>query len=858
MDHLRRRLLICVLFSLFYAPVAVSATPADLLADPVIIRGDKLDGLIGESPAGIRVFAYGADGFTLVPFQVDERMEVSAYKSWTTRTRVLTYAFDRGPKAQPDPDPTFDRDDELVFMAFSAGERANGGGPPRGAETCEEVVLNLRDGGAAYVYACSMKKPGPLSEKRFVREETDDSIESIGYSVGFHEGNPVNFHRLQTREGDELNPDVVDRFKLKVEVLIGYGIATYPLTDDDFQHYLRGVRAGSVRVIKEFESVLETWAGAQIRTYNHVYFYPRHFEYDMLFRGAANWGKNFNRSHLEMAIDLDEGGRGMSFHSDKNLAGVRVDGYTSPAELHMDYGPARWAAVSGNAGTLMVYMGLDRGAELYKDLFYADNEVRGDPPEEAPGMIGKFGYVIRDLQKAGFDAFPVRFAVYPRGAAFQEGMADPFVNVYSDPLKVELNRHQLWAVNPDAPPVPDTREEKPKSIFAEQKRGLMIARFIAPSFLYDPNLLGSGPGIGYTDIDFLGTGTYFGFFSMWSDRGYATYEVTFSELRFIKNVESFRVSLRNSSFPAEPYYGVGNDTDKDHRTLYWWNRDKVEVKFSKYFGGIYGSEFQFQYEKVGLDSGIQPLSGEGTPSIEERFGKDGELKGERWGPPVYGMEGGNMSRVRVELYRDMRNAKYLPKYGNYQGFHLDAVNSILGADYDFVKAGIDLRSYWHPDFLNPLPFWDETVNPRRTFLTKFFGPDKNRAFASRIQIGRIFAEEIDFRGREILDVPFYELNYIGSSHTVKGFSSKRFRDNDMFVGSVEYRWRWWKFQDMALFYDIGLVMEDMLVREDWGGPWHHGYGISWRIHKPPHVIVTFEFAWSIENQAMQHQMNVAF
>jgi hypothetical protein len=50
----------------------------------------------------------------------------------------------------------------------------------------------------------------------------------------------------------------------------------------------------------------------------------------------------------------------------------------------------------------------------------------------------------------------------------------------------------------------------------------------------------------------------------------------------------------------------------------------------------------------------------------------------------------------------------------------------------------------------------------------------------------------------------------------------------------------------------------MLEQESWEQTWHHGYGFSFRIHVPPHIIVTFEWAWSPEEAGLMHQMNMAF
>jgi len=859
------RAVLCFL-AVLLVPLSQALAGPPRRIDPVIVTGKQADALLGAGPRNLRAYAYRSGNFTPVLYQVDERMEVTVYPSAVSMERILTYAFDSGVNTE-DPDPSFDENDEFVFMASSAAEKAPDGSLPGGASLCEEMeISDPLNGETRYLYACIMERPAPaLQESRVKVNDLDyekgaNIIDADGYRVEYPAVNPVNFTSFRVRgEDGELKRQVVDRFKLGIKVQVLRGVAGYPLTDSDYEHFVRGVRAGPVRVIKEYKSVLETWSHSQKRSYNHVYFYPYHIEYDMDVTAAANWGDYIHRSHLIMAIDLNDQGRNMKFYSEKNLRGQKVDGHTSTTELKMDYGPTEWSCVSGEqAGTIMVHMGLYRWTELYNDLYYSDNDNRGDPPEKVPGMIGKFGYYVRDLQKAGFDNFPVRFAIYGRPGNYEKGAEEEFVPLYQSPLKVKINSHRLRAVVPDGPELEDDRADRPRSIYAEDKKSFETTQFLAPSFIIDPNLLGIGPGVGYSNIDFLGTGTYFGAMAMWTDRGYATYDVTISELRFIEGVESFEISAGYGSFPAEPYYGMGNDSDKDDKVLYWWTETEAEVEFSKYFAHIYGADFKIGYRAIELDSGIQPRSGDGTPSIEEHFGEDDELEGRRWGPPVYGMDGGNHSGFEVSLYRDMRSAEKLPKFGNYQEIRADVVTSALGADYDYAKVTIDLRGYYHPDWLNPIPYLDENVNRRYSMAKKFFGMGKNRTIAGRFRLVRTFADETDWYGRDVLDVPFYELPYLGSSSTLKGYQSKRFRDNDAVMASLEYRWRWWRFHDVAVFYDTGMVMDDMLEQESWEQTWHHGYGFSFRIHVPPHIIITFEWAWSPEEAGLMHQMNMAF
>jgi hypothetical protein len=823
------------------------AAGADLI-DPVVISGDKLNPLLGRSPDSIEAFAWDGS-FKPILLQIDERMTVSVYRrELVRRMDLLSYAFDEGPKAQPDPDPAFDANDELVFMARDAGGKAPAGAGPEGSEACQEIELAPAEAAERlYVYLCGMKAPAAPTTASLMNVESADRIEGQTYVIGYPAGNPLNFNSLQFKGPAGLSENVVDRFKLSLDVSVAFNLANYSLGGADFQSYLRGVRRGPIRVIKEFETVVESWANLQIRTYNHVFFYPYHVEYRLLETAPMNWGGSVNKSDLTLAVDLNHEARGFRFYSEKNPRGELIDGFPSPSEVNMNYGPTSWAGVSGAPGTILVHLGLDRTVPINRDLYYTDYSDRGDPPEAEPGMMGKFGFILRGLQKAGFKQWPVRFAILATPEAYQPGLERPMLRMFENPIKVLFNHHELRAITPDAPPVTDTRAETPGSPFAEAKMGILQTRYLMPSFTWDPTLLGSGLGASYSDSDFLGTGTTFGAGASFTDRGYQSYNITMSELRWIKGVDAFSFNVGYSSFPVMPFYGLGNENDLDDVAYYWWKSTEAYVIFTKYFGRIYGTSIQIGYRDVALDDPIQPTTGDTLAELQEHYGFNNEIiHGKRWGAPVYGREGGNLSGFTMTMFRDLREARDFPKFGNYQALSLQAVSSLWGADYDYARVGIDLRAYFHPDFLNSIPTLDTKVNPRRTLLARFLGEDKNRSFALKLNVSHLIAEERDWYGDKVLEVPFFELIPIGSSSTIRAYTGNRYRDNDMIVLSAEYRWRWWNFQYVSVFFDYGQVMYDVLDTSTWDDKWHPSYGIDWRIHMPPNLTIGLEVAFSEE------------
>ncbi|MCW5890246.1 MAG: hypothetical protein KIT14_06805 [bacterium] len=128
--------------------------------DPVVLTGADVPTLVGALPDDVVAFRW-APGWTQIPVQIDERKTLNfttVYKgnaSFGGGITTLGYA-DAGTFAGADPVPTFDTDDELVFMAADAGDRAPLVlGTPPGAISGSGVELTITDpldGSTGWVY----------------------------------------------------------------------------------------------------------------------------------------------------------------------------------------------------------------------------------------------------------------------------------------------------------------------------------------------------------------------------------------------------------------------------------------------------------------------------------------------------------------------------------------------------------------------------------------------------------------------------------------------------------------------------------------------------------------------------------
>ncbi len=133
---------------------------------PVVLTGADLPDLLGAAPGRIVAFSYSSRNdqqiWTQVPVQVDERTVVgfgsqpssnstpgvtgTVYGSGAPGVTALQYA-DPNTFVGADADPTFDADDELVFMAFDMGGKrpAHHTSVPTGVVAGSGVAVEVED-----------------------------------------------------------------------------------------------------------------------------------------------------------------------------------------------------------------------------------------------------------------------------------------------------------------------------------------------------------------------------------------------------------------------------------------------------------------------------------------------------------------------------------------------------------------------------------------------------------------------------------------------------------------------------------------------------------------------------------------
>jgi outer membrane protein assembly factor BamA len=105
-------------------------------------------------------------------------------------------------------------------------------------------------------------------------------------------------------------------------------------------------------------------------------------------------------------------------------------------------------------------------------------------------------------------------------------------------------------------------------------------------------------------------------------------------------------------------------------------------------------------------------------------------------------------------------------------------------------------------------------------------------------------------------VPYVLLPDLGGSHTLRGYSTWRFRDRNRVHLTGEHRWRAGNFVDMALFMDAGQVapaFSSIDVKD-----FRKTYGIGMSFHTPVSTVTRIELARSSEATSLLFSFSPSF
>ncbi|MFC1489702.1 BamA/TamA family outer membrane protein [Candidatus Latescibacterota bacterium] len=274
------------------------------------------------------------------------------------------------------------------------------------------------------------------------------------------------------------------------------------------------------------------------------------------------------------------------------------------------------------------------------------------------------------------------------------------------------------------------------------------------------------------------------------DRGY--YGMRIVDWRPFGEKYSTSLTIYNRYLSDESFFGIGNDTKFSGENNYALKQSVAELSFNVLISDKLDIGARFGYDMNDVEKGRDSELPYTTdiynetqlPGIEEKT---------------------QNTRVQIEIMYNSINRMKRPTAGILFSLDGGLSKDLENNDYAFSKYSASYRQFFH-------------VKYNRTFSLRF-----------------AFERTQPLSGKK---VPFYYMSELGETETIRGFRRGRFRDNDMVLGSLEYRYPIWReWIDAGLFIDAGQVSSNILEEvsvEDF----HFGYGGTLKV-------------WGKDSQKMQ-------
>ncbi|UCE19912.1 MAG: BamA/TamA family outer membrane protein [Gemmatimonadota bacterium] len=266
--------------------------------------------------------------------------------------------------------------------------------------------------------------------------------------------------------------------------------------------------------------------------------------------------------------------------------------------------------------------------------------------------------------------------------------------------------------------------------------------------------------------------------------------------------------IRYQFLSDESFYGIGKESQRSGRSNYAHEQIVITSSFEKHLNRIWSVNALIGFEENEIQRGRDIE----YPSTTDLYADE----------KLSGLSTKNrMGKVQFTFEADARNHRGQPTAGYRLFFGSALYQQVDDKAFGFWKFSADFSKFVH-------------------------------LFYNRTIVLRVAGEVTEpFRTREI---PFYHLAELGSRETIRGFRRGRFRDEDMILGSLEYRYPVWFHTDIALFVDAGHVTED-IFREITPRDVQVGYGIGIRLLGGEDIITKFEISNSREQLRVYFELN---
>jgi hypothetical protein len=269
-------------------------------------------------------------------------------------------------------------------------------------------------------------------------------------------------------------------------------------------------------------------------------------------------------------------------------------------------------------------------------------------------------------------------------------------------------------------------------------------------------------------------------------------------------------NLRYRYFPQEDYFGPGSESLPEDRTTYVFEEAAYD--------GVVG--YQNRWLSAGARLGVLSIDVSGGTDV--RFPRTPEVFDDTTVPGLAAQPG--FFRLESTVQLDFRDIPGNPHRGALLDLAFLRFDDRGGSRYAFNRYAGDARAY--------LPLG----SPQRVLAIRLYASHDDPAPGS--------------------EVPFYLQDYLGGSHSLRGFRRNRFVDRNLLALSAEYRWEALPFVELAWFYDSGKAFAHRSEFNFSG--LRRSYGIGARFKSYRAVGFRVDVAWGDEGTRLYLKFSPVF
>ncbi|NIM18852.1 MAG: BamA/TamA family outer membrane protein [Candidatus Latescibacteria bacterium] len=318
----------------------------------------------------------------------------------------------------------------------------------------------------------------------------------------------------------------------------------------------------------------------------------------------------------------------------------------------------------------------------------------------------------------------------------------------------------------------------------------------------------SGAGVKFFQKDLFTEGSRFQMKATVGLRSRQLYEIYLKRVRLFGSPVCGEIRGRYRMLSDENFFGIGPETIDGDKSNFAHERVEALASLSAELGARVNLGLQFGFDH----NNILPGHDKSLPSTTDLFTRD----------TLPGMETEiRMGWAGLVLQYDSKNRMGNPSTGAEAMIRGDLYREVDDDRFGFWRATVDLTRYLH-------------------------------LFYNRVLVFRIASEMTESLSDR--EVPFFYLSEFGSQETIRGYDRGRFRDNDLILGSVEYRYPIWQRMDAILFFDAGKVAPDMF--DDLSkGDLQYAYGGGFRIWSGEGLVMRIELGKGLDKFRFHFNLN---